>query len=460
MEKELKVRKKRFLSFWTAVALICSFVVPMIVSAGSYAVSDALKGETLQPAEVLSYAYEDMEGTTYAIDVNYYDYDDQTVFDTLSATGVTEHSVQQYPKKLTDAEFAGWYVRGVYGSGDVVSSVDLCARLAYSIAYDLDDGTNHPNNPGSYVGGLGTALADAEKTGHTFEGWYQEPTFETKVEAIDVNQTGAVHLYAKFTAKTYSISYESNGGVHENTVAEYTYGVGVDNFADAVKEGYTFEGWYSDAAFTEKVESVSATTDGDITLHAKFTQSITYELNGGTNAEGNPVSYVEGIGTSLADAVKPGYAFAGWYDAENNLLTAIGADQTGDITLTASWTADTYNIIYNLDGGTNGENPVTYTNGTTITLENAAKDGYTFAGWYSDAAFTTAVTTISTPQISDIVLYAKFEYVPAVIETGTHELVSGVQYILGNVTQVAGDSSTYIPGSTFYVSVEGSYTFS
>lgn len=41
----------------------------------------------------------------------------------------------------------------------------------------------------------------------------------------------------------------------------------------------------------------------------------------------------------------------------------------------------TYNIRYQLDGGTITNNPTTYTTLDTITIPNPTKEGYTFAGW-------------------------------------------------------------------------------
>ena len=111
------------------------------------------------------------------------------------------------------------------------------------------------------------------------------------------------------------------------------------------------------------MDAIGTAQTGDVTLHAKFTKAITYELDGGTNAASNPASYVEGIGvSSLAAATKTGHSFLGWY-LNGSPVTAIGANQTGDITLSAQWQANSYYIRYELDGGTNGSNPPTYTYG-------------------------------------------------------------------------------------------------
>ncbi len=72
--------------------------------------------------------------------------------------------------------------------------------------------------------------------------------------------------------------------------------------------------------------------------------TITYELNGGTNAPENPAGYnVETETITLKDPAKPGYTFAGWYMAEDftgNAVTEIVQGTTGNITLYAKWVTD------------------------------------------------------------------------------------------------------------------------
>ena len=69
--------------------------------------------------------------------------------------------------------------------------------------------------------------------------------------------------------------------------------------------------------------------------------TITYELEGGTNAPENPASYnVETETITLKDPVKTGYTFAGWYKTEDFTgvaVTKIAQGSTGNITLYAKW---------------------------------------------------------------------------------------------------------------------------
>ena len=78
-----------------------------------------------------------------------------------------------------------------------------------------------------------------------------------------------------------------------------------------------------------------------------------------------------------------------------------------------------FTISYTLDGGTNdANNPTDYTVETaTITLADATKDGYTFEGWYSEAAFTNQVTEIATGSTGDVVLFAKYSEIALGIYT-------------------------------------------
>ena len=108
---------------------------------------------------------------------------------------------------------------------------------------------------------------------------------------------------------------------------------------------------------------------------------------------------------------KNGYTFAGWYKDDGTKIKA-SDEVTGNITLHAKWTADTYTITYNLyEGENNADNPTSYNVETsTITLFNPTKTGYTFGGWYTDEACTETnkVTEIKTGSTENITLYAKW----------------------------------------------------
>ncbi len=373
--------------------------------------------------------------------------------------------------------FTGWYNAATGGekietiSASQTGNITLYAQYTantYTITYVLDGGTNASENPNGYTYGKGVAsFGNATKPGYTFDGWYSDATFENQVTSIGEAETGTVSLYAKFTANKYKINYELNGGTNsESNPAEYTYGVGVLDFAEASKDGYTFDGWYSDATFTTKVESIDTTEMQDVTLYAKFTANIykiTYELNGGINVSANPAEYTYGVGvSSFAAPTKEGYTFGGWYRdaAFTNPISAIGTTETGAVTLYAKWIANSYGITYVLDGGSNGENnPTRYTVGVGVaSFADASKEGYTFNGWYNATEGGTQITSISDTQIGEITLYAQYTAntynITYELDGGTNASSNPVEYTYGvGVFSFADASKTGYTFDGWYLDV-------
>ncbi|MCR5670821.1 MAG: leucine-rich repeat protein [Butyrivibrio sp.] len=90
---------------------------------------------------------------------------------------------------------------------------------------------------------------------------------------------------------------------------------------------------------------------------AVATHKITYVLNGGKNAAGNPATYIKGRGVSKFLApTKKGYTFEGWF-SDKNFTTekeGIGEDETKDVTVYAKWRVNTYTVVFdkNADNAT------------------------------------------------------------------------------------------------------------
>ncbi|MBO5303829.1 MAG: glycosyl hydrolase 53 family protein [Lachnospiraceae bacterium] len=169
---------------------------------------------------------------------------------------------------------------------------------------------------------------------------------------------------------------------------------------------------------------------------------IRYELNGGVLPADAPTAYEEGAGATLVNPTRTDHIFKGWYIDEDftTAIAEISTEADEDITVYAKWeeekteqpdkeenppvvtppttqpeekpeekpTAQTYNITYNLNKGTNAaENPATYSE-ADVTLKAPSRKGYTFAGWYTDAACTNKITVISASTKADVTVYAKW----------------------------------------------------
>ena len=192
--------------------------------------------------------------------------------------------------------------------------------------------------------------------GKVFTGWSPEVTFGP---VSNVDKTETITVEAQF-ADGYHVYFKDNNGriIATKTGASGTeVSVAKVNFPVGSDEAIT--GWYTDAAHTQKVESVTIETS-DITLYAKVEKGhwITFESNGGSYVE--PKFFVTSANTKEpTDPTKPGYAFAGWYNGKDQYT--FGNTLTENIELKAHWTAQ--------DG-------VKYT--VIHWLENADDNGYSY----------------------------------------------------------------------------------
>ena len=114
--------------------------------------------------------------------------------------------------------------------------------------------------------------------------------------------------------------------------------------------------------------------------------SITYQLDGGSVDGYNPVKYSKySDDFTLINPTKQGYIFTGWMDGDNTeKLSEVTVYHTDALnrTFTATWQAETYQISYELNGGTADGNPESYTiEDEEIVLTNPTREYYTFAGW-------------------------------------------------------------------------------
>lgn len=164
--------------------------------------------------------------------------------------------------------------------------------IVYGIEYvGLEDGT-HSNASEYTIESETIVLQDASRVGYDFVGWYDG---EQEVTEIASGSHGDIVLTAKWQIAEYSVDYDLDGGVNAaSNPSSYTVLTlgGADGsmpLADPSKKGemgytsngdgsievtqnvYTFLGWYKDASFEQKVDSLTLDL-GDVTLYAKWSE--------------------------------------------------------------------------------------------------------------------------------------------------------------------------------------------
>lgn len=338
----------------------------------------------------------------------------------------TETIILKSPSKI-GYDFAGWYIdkelknpiteisKGSFGNKTLYAK---WSPTEYLITYVLNEGTNNDENPEFYnIENETVILKSPSKQNYIFDGWYLNPDFENKIESIVSGSYGKIKLYAKWNPESFLINYELNGGTNYSTNPKI-YNIESDEIIlqNPEKNAYDFIGWYSDSEFKIENNKIETGSSGNKTFYAKWKPvdySITYVLNGGTNSESNPNSYnIESNVIILNSPSRTGYTFDGWYadSGYRNKLEKIITGSFGNKIIYAKWSPVSYSITYNLNGGSHYySNPKTFTIESQINLREASKDGYTFAGWYTDSNFITKKESISKGTTGNVTLYAKWE---------------------------------------------------
>ena len=274
-----------------------------------------------------------------------------------------------------------------------------------------------------------------EQEHFTFNGWFTTKNFAkgTEIKAFDTAEKVSRTYYAKWTELPfYTVAYDmgtvTDSVWNPNPDRVYTDD-GTVKINDVSYAGAKFLGWYDAAQGGKKVTSLAyAAMKGDTTLYARWelpTKTITYAGAGKdyTNNAKNPAIYrinPDGSNETLIYAPeKTGYLFDGWYlneDLNRGELPyseekgAYLLDEDENVTLYAKWILGRWDIVYalGLEDAWNGGNPDNYTYGNGILLQSPSRTGYTFDGWFADAAFQQKVTEIKGTDTGVKTLYAKW----------------------------------------------------
>lgn len=192
------------------------------------------------------------------------------------------------------------------------------------------------------------------KNGYTFSGWSEIP--ET-MPAHDVTITGS------FTINSYTLTYMLNDEIYRTETV--VYGTPLTPEPALVKEGYTFSGW---SAIPETMPAHDVIVTGTLTINS---YTLTYIVDGEVYKT-STVVYDTAL-TPEAEPTKEGHTFSGWSEIPETM-------PANDVTVTGTFTINSYTLTYLLDGEVYKTESVVY--GTTITPESElTKEGYTFSGW-------------------------------------------------------------------------------
>ncbi|MGI6710737.1 MAG: InlB B-repeat-containing protein [Bacilli bacterium] len=304
----------------------------------------------------------------------------------------------------------------------ITESTVLVAWFKDTISYSIE-GVTADATDDVYFGELSTVrMVDAtiKKTGYRLVGW------EYEISANETFECGVPYTYQAYLPHDallkavwipieYTVVFDANGGsgIMNPAYQNFVYNVPSNLYANTfVKAGYSFLRWntkadgtgtnYSNQALVNSVNPISLTHGASIVLYAQWgvaTYSITFNSSGGAGSMPNQnQTYLSTVALPTNAFTKAGHTFRGWslnssaqyikfFDKQvitnEELLEIFNAGVGGVYTLYAVWVQDIYVARWTIDGTLVRSGIYLHQDSVTI---NITKTGYTFSGWYDNAA--------------------------------------------------------------------------
>ena len=388
-------------------------------------------------------------------------------------------------------EFAGWSLVGETAtiseiSATTTGNVDLIANYKnahYKLTFDMGEG-HLIATPSEYEYSVGMLLPVSTDVvppvGRAFSHWEIDGV---AVRDITTTDYGDKVLKAIYSNIIYNITFDMGEGHLVSTPSGYEYSVGLTLPASTEvvpPRGRSFDHWEIDG---NTVTSITTTDYEDKVVVAKYTNNrytITWDYTflgrewsfvSGVNP---PVEYEYGTGTALpgdSDVDEPRYILDEWfiYNNETDELTwgnSIDANYVGNVTLSAGFRPDTFNITYknedNTDviwSGTAGPSQYTYHTGIPLLPTNVdAPANKEFDHWEIDG---NEVSEIGYEEYGDkevIAIYRNTKFTITwnlsdtfgrngdwvVSEEGANEYTFGVGYTLPATSSVIAPPGMYL----------------
>ena len=165
----------------------------------------------------------------------------------------------------------------------------------YTVYFDANGGSVSTSSKTVTYGETYGTLPTPTRTGYTFSGWYTASSGGSKVTSSTTVTTASDHtLYAHWTANTYTVSFNANGGSVSTSSKTVTYGSTYGTLPTPTLTGHSFDGWYTSANGGSKVtSSTTVTTASNHTLYAHWSESSHYlEINSTNFPDDNFRQYI------------------------------------------------------------------------------------------------------------------------------------------------------------------------
>ena len=263
------------------------------------------------------------------------------------------------------------------------------APSTYIISYDANGGAGAPSAQ-TKTHGVNLTLSSTKpsRTGYDFLYWQDQGTdYSIWHPGDSFDRDRNTTLKAIWQRKTYTVSYNANGGTGAPAAQTKYYGENLILTTDEpTRAGYNFINWFDGTEYYSPGGVYTANSPA--TLYAQWNRkkyTITFNANGGSGAPSPQIK--EHDITLTLSSVKPtrtGYDFVNWFDGTDYYNAGGPYTPNSPATLYAQWRLKTYTVHFDANGGTGAPADQTKTHGVTLTLSSTipTRTNYTFKNWF------------------------------------------------------------------------------
>ncbi|MDR0524137.1 MAG: InlB B-repeat-containing protein [Candidatus Methanoplasma sp.] len=296
--------------------------------------------------------------------------------------------------------FVAWYREAAYVTAwnfeedAVTENMTLHAKWVqtHTVAFDSHGGTAVDPITSVVHGSKITAPDEPTREGYSFGGWFKEEACTNPWNFGTDEVTANRILHAKWTIKTYAVSFDSHGGTAVDPITSVVHGSKITAPTEPTRDGYSFGGWFKEEACTNPWNFGTDEVTANRILHAKWTiktYTVSFDSHGGSSvAQITSVVHGAKITAPSPAPTRDGYEFAAWYKESgySNAWNFASDTVTENMTLHAKWSALGSLVTFDYQNATTGKTmeSMTIADGqASYKMPVPGRAPYTFGGWYT-----------------------------------------------------------------------------
>ena len=263
---------------------------------------------------------------------------------TLKVSGIESISLNDavgtyvYEDSIIKATIDGTYYHITLDGSTYTATIPMT-----NVVFDSNEGSVVEGTSINTTMPIGT-LPETTKDGYVFMGWFDNE--ECAGDPIDATYavTGETLTLYAYWLEEVEVTFDTDEGSEIDSIISAS-GLPLDEPVEPTKEGYRFDGYYTDETYTEAFSFANGVTE-DTIVYVKWVKVWTVTINP-NNGDENPTVVIVDNNTNyeIPEFILSGSDFVGWYTTatfDDGTEYVSGTAVTSDVTVYGKWATGKY----------------------------------------------------------------------------------------------------------------------